>query len=276
MDDEWGLSVEELASIEENAKRRVAERRGSSSLASSAASPLNSPSKGRSLPSSFYSSPSKGGSQRPLSVKIFRDRPGRIGLEMQYHPALVAALKTVPGHEWDQVRRVWTYAEDKLELLMSAIHSLSTVPTKVDIIPPLYLPKAQQGCFQGPLSFQNIFSEPQQGWTHTSGGVSPNSTCSKRPFTVTVQLYLMDSDIVAAKNPYHESIKEACQSVSGRAWNTEERVWTFPKSSFEELVQALRRVRNPLLVIEAIHPLKLPESSSLSDNESLRCSPMKR
>ncbi|MCO5605246.1 hypothetical protein L7F22_059426 [Adiantum nelumboides] len=199
MDEELNLSVEELASIEENAKRRLVERKGSSLLASPGASPLNSPSKERSLPGSLYSSPTKGGPQRALRLKLFRDRPGQIGLETHYHPALVAALKTVPGHGWDQVRRVWTYPEDKLELLLSAIHSLSTVSINVDIVPPLHAPNT---CFSGSQSFKNNVLEPHHRRVSTSVGSSPNS--SKRANTVTVQLYLMDCNTIAAKNPYHE------------------------------------------------------------------------
>ncbi|KAH7428525.1 hypothetical protein KP509_09G005400 [Ceratopteris richardii] len=260
MDEEWDLSVEELASIEENAKKEVAERRGSSSTASSAASPMRSPQKGRVLPGSLYSSPSKGGPARSLPLKLFKDRQGYIGVETQYHPDLVSALKTVPGHEWDQSRRIWTYPENKLELLLSAIHSLSTVPISVNIIPPLHAP--------GSFPSQNGVLEPQHGWTNASTRMSPKST--KRANTVTVQLYLMDSQTIAARNPYHEEIKEACQSVSGRSWNVEERVWTFPKSNIDELVQALKRVRNPAVLIEATPPLKLPESSNICDDDSFR------
>ncbi|MCO5567655.1 hypothetical protein L7F22_021349 [Adiantum nelumboides] len=69
-----------------------------------------------------------------------------------------------------------------------------------------------------------------------------------------------------------QAIKEACQSVSGRAWKVDERVWTFPKSSVQELVQALRRVQNPLLEIETLPPLELPECLNFKDSESLGCS----
>lgn len=297
MDDEWGLSVEELDSLEMNAKRRLAERQCSSSLASVPppraafpSSPSSSPATGRALPGSIFSSPAKS-SGRPLCAKLFRDRPGRIGVETQYNPILVAALKAVPGHEWDQTRRVWTYPEGKLEDICSAILSLSTIPVSIEAVPPISLPRVhQQGPNSGSIPSQRSFLDPQQ-IRNTSdllmsqsspkkSAVGPSSINNftavspkaKRSLSITVQLYLMNDDLIAARNPYHEKIKEACQSVSGRAWNLEERVWTFPRASLKELVQALERIASPCIVIEAIPPLVISERSHLLDNEFVQYS----
>eukprot|EP00249_Psilotum_nudum_P017769 c26481_g1_i1 orf=136-2202(+) len=260
MDEEWGLSMEELDSLERNAKRQLVERQHSSSSASSpppgfasSSSAWTSPSKTRVLPASIFSSPSKA-SGRQVSIKFFRDRPGRIALETQYNPHIVTALKSVPGHEWDQNRRLWTYPEEKLEAILLAVSPLSHIVSNIATIWPLSLPTVQWQ--EGPGPPESI--SPMKSQVDFAG--SPKI---KKGQQIPVQIYLMTPDLIAARNPYHEKVKEACQSVSGRSWNKEERVWTFPRSSLEELVQSLLSMLSDSILIEAIPPLVLPDSVSL-------------
>ena len=93
-EDGWNFSAEELDSMEQTAKRQIAERGSMASSSSSASHHLDfSPSKRRLLPGSFQYSPSKGGYYgRPIHVKIFQDRPGRIALETQYNQVQIILL----------------------------------------------------------------------------------------------------------------------------------------------------------------------------------------
>lgn len=94
MDDEWGLSMEELDSLENNAKKQLAERQRSSSTASV---PPPGPShvgqhSYQRLPA--FSSPMKQMPHSPakslgriskIVVKVFIDHPGRIGVQAAYN-----------------------------------------------------------------------------------------------------------------------------------------------------------------------------------------------
>lgn len=100
MDDEWGLSMEELDSLENNAKKQLADRQRSSSTASV---PPSGPSYAgqysyQRLPA--FSSPMKQMPHSPakslgeinkIVVKIFIDNPGRIGVQAAYNKVNSAA-----------------------------------------------------------------------------------------------------------------------------------------------------------------------------------------
>eukprot|EP01018_Ginkgo_biloba_P010139 Gb_39381 [translate_table: standard] len=78
-EEDWGLSMEELDTLEKDAIRKMADRQKSSSTASGSSSQGK-----RALPSTVMSSPAKNvGGQ--VTVKIFKDRPGKIALETQYN-----------------------------------------------------------------------------------------------------------------------------------------------------------------------------------------------
>ena len=93
MDDEWGLSLEDWDSVENNAKKQLAERQRSSSSASV-------PPPGHPYPGQYnyrppnLSSPMKQVPHSPsrslgriskISVKFFVDHPGRIGVQTAYN-----------------------------------------------------------------------------------------------------------------------------------------------------------------------------------------------
>lgn len=100
MDDEWGLSMEELDSLENNAKKQLADRQRSSSTASV---PPPGPSHAgqysyQRLPA--FSSPMKQITHSPakslgrinkILVKVFLDNPGRIGVQAAYDKVNSAA-----------------------------------------------------------------------------------------------------------------------------------------------------------------------------------------
>jgi hypothetical protein len=77
MEDEWGLSMEELDSLEKDAFRKLADRQKPTSAQGNCV-----------ILSNIMSSPSKrtGGQ---VAVKIFNDRPGRIAIETQYNQSSI-------------------------------------------------------------------------------------------------------------------------------------------------------------------------------------------
>ncbi|XP_057818807.2 uncharacterized protein LOC131031948 isoform X2 [Cryptomeria japonica] len=225
MDEEWDLSAEELDCLEQDAIRRLAQRQQSSTATSS---PL-------------ISSPPGMSGRSQLSVKIFKDCHGKIALETQYNPHLVAMLKSVAGHEWDQHRRVWTYPEGELENVEKALSSLPHIVASIYAVPPLNLPlKSREADY------------------NAGGHIGGSPQAQKN--TVAVQLYFIDQDRIAARSIYNERIKEACQSVQGRLWNAEEKVWTFPNTTLGELLDSLDKISSPSITVEALPPLVLPDT----------------
>jgi len=97
MDDEWGLSMEELDSLENNAKRQLAERQRSSASASvppppgntfPAAAHNNSRQSTFSFPLERQTPPSpsiSSGRIPTFSVKFFLDQPGRIAVQTVFN-----------------------------------------------------------------------------------------------------------------------------------------------------------------------------------------------
>lgn len=100
MDDEWGLSMEELDSLENNAKKQLAERQRSSSSASVPPPGNLYPGQYHYRPPAFSSpmkefphSPSTSSGPVPkVSVKFFVDHPGRIGIQAAYNKVNCAEL----------------------------------------------------------------------------------------------------------------------------------------------------------------------------------------
>ncbi|XP_011621950.1 SWI/SNF-related matrix-associated actin-dependent regulator of chromatin subfamily A-like protein 1 isoform X2 [Amborella trichopoda] len=252
MEDDWGFSAEELDSMEKEALKRVAVKNTFSSS----------------------QSPSKSPSQK-VTIKIFRDSPGRIALQTQYNTELLHVLKSVVGHEWDQSRRIWTYPESQLENLEVALSSLKDIISSISMVSPI---RSHLRSVQGCTLEQSILRElpPVQGsgcgipcspdLGSKGKGLSPQNMKGQ----IRVVLYLIGQDRVAAQSPYNERIKEACQSVKGRQWNAEERVWTFPLASLKEAVDSLTSIISPVVTIEASPPLVLP-ALQVSHGTGRRC-----
>lgn len=255
MEDEWGLTMEELDSLEKDAFRKLADRHKPSSAQGN-----------RVIPSTVLSSPSKRTSGQ-VAVKIFNDRPGRIALETQYNQHLVAVLKSIVGHEWDQLRRVWTYPEGQLENIAKALSLLPQIVASIHAVPPLNLPSA---C--GAREYESGLPSPkerspakfQSSQDYECRKSSPYRPSDGSPQTqkncFAVQIYLINEDRIAIRSTYNERVKEACQSVAGRHWNAEEKVWTFPKNALDDLLYSLDMISSLSIAVEAISPLVLPDS----------------
>jgi hypothetical protein len=107
----WGLSMEEMDSLELHAIKQLAERRSNNTGVPSSSSSTSASSSAALKKQHFQQpSPSKSSGNVPpsLHVKLFKEQAGgggHIGVQTQYNKHLVAALKTVPGHEWDPTRK---------------------------------------------------------------------------------------------------------------------------------------------------------------------------
>ncbi|KAH9322233.1 hypothetical protein KI387_016872, partial [Taxus chinensis] len=277
MEEEWNLSAEELDSLEQDALRQLANRQN---LFTTPTASVSSTQGKRLIPSTLVPSPPKLPGTSQISVKIFKDRPGKIALEAQYNPHLVAALKSVAGHEWDQHRRVWTYPEGELENVGKALCSLPHIVIRE--VPPLSLPvkcrevdyeagkdmseQRSPAKFQSSQLYVSSKSSPCKSLANSDGRIGGSPQGQKN--TVVVQIYFIDQDRIAARSSYNERVKEACQAVHGRLWNAEEKVWTFPKNTLGELLDSLDKISSPPIAVEVIPPLVMPNSWSSRNPKS--------
>uniref|UniRef100_A0A0E0EEY1 Helicase ATP-binding domain-containing protein n=1 Tax=Oryza meridionalis TaxID=40149 RepID=A0A0E0EEY1_9ORYZ len=154
-DDDWGLSAEQLDQLERDAYRKLAERKASSSAASTATSPLPSAAyspvknshhhpasrvshescfgKVESLSPSRLSQPNASGNAvnnsqgnlSKVSVHLFLHSTGVIAAKFQYHQKLVDAVHKIPKASWSGKERLWMFPHSSLSV---AEEVLSTVP----------------------------------------------------------------------------------------------------------------------------------------------------
>ncbi|KAH8946918.1 hypothetical protein BDL97_11G012600 [Sphagnum fallax] len=291
----WGLSMEEMDSLELHAIKQLAERRSNNTGVPSSSSSSTSASSSAALKKQHFQqpSPSKSSGNVPTSlhVKLFKEQAGgggHIGVQTQYNKHLVAALKTVPGHEWDPTRKVWTFPEARLEEVSTRILSIPEVPINVEAVAPLVLPScvtthqssgSQRTQHSSPLktsqpSLHPDHLEPVQEEISLSppelkvySGSPQISPMKAKGSSLVVQIYSAGPDHVAARSPYNEKIKEACQSVSGRSWNAADRVWMFPLNKLDELVQVLLCLASPQVKVEVLPPLKVTVTASSSSSD---------
>ncbi|KAG0615425.1 hypothetical protein M758_5G040200 [Ceratodon purpureus] len=297
MDDEWGLSMEELDSLENNAKKQLAERQRSSASASVPPQGHSYSGQYHYRPPNFSSptkqiphSPSRSSGRIPIvSVKFFVDHPGRIGVQAAYNKHLVAGFKTVPGHEWDNNRRIWLYPANRFEEVVRRITSLPEVSVDLEATPPLELPShmVQDHRHKAPTTYplaspskpaqrpqvdpqervdEQVLASPPRLQLYRESPLKnpPKSPLKAKGSGLVAQIYLINPDHVAVRCPFNLKVKEACQSMPGRAWNAEERVWVVPRSKMEELVQALNRIP---VTVEAVPPLCLPTTFPVRSEE---------
>ncbi|KAL5196682.1 hypothetical protein ABZP36_000194 [Zizania latifolia] len=172
-DDDWGLSAEQLDQLERDAYRKLAERKASSSAASTApaTSPLpfsaRSPGaaayspiknghpasrvslesrfgKVESLPPSRLNQPNVSGnavnSQGNLSkasVHLFLHSTGVIAAKFQYHQKLVDAFHKVPRASWNGKERVWMFPPSSLSKAEEVLNTIPGVVVEVQKVDPL-------------------------------------------------------------------------------------------------------------------------------------------
>src|SRR3990172_8374390 len=62
---------------------------------------------------------------RPHTWKIFLIHPDRIGLKIEFNKATVERLNSIPGHQWDGVKAIWTFpkSRDCLYQLLAALRT---------------------------------------------------------------------------------------------------------------------------------------------------------
>ncbi|OAE20045.1 hypothetical protein AXG93_2584s1290 [Marchantia polymorpha subsp. ruderalis] len=303
-DDDWDLSPEELDALERNAATQLAAQKRVTSLAAPAAqafstssssvtseSPKNiqqvhadpqidCPTKRQELGSSWiYTSPSKGAG-RLLNIKVFQDQGGRIACEAPYNSHLVAALKTVPGRNWDVNRKVWTYPEAGLGDVVKAITSLSHLKLAVEVAPPLavnvaVLNSSASACTSlneddaevwctppqsipsiqepetrdvhnlSPSVSQSRLSQPQ---SHVGLKHAPKKACY-------VKLFLHSCGRIAAKCDYDTQVVAALKRIPRVDYLMKERLWMFPFTNLSEAEEILRSSTDRVVTVEPLEPI---------------------
>ncbi|KAJ7296103.1 hypothetical protein O6H91_Y144500 [Diphasiastrum complanatum] len=172
-------------------------------------------------------------SDKAVPFKVFLDRPGSVAVETYYNQQLVAAFKSIRGHEWDHKRKLWVFPEHHFEDICKAAALCLPVHMEIDVVPPLSIPpdflklcKSSAMNITSPLDPSKSEScEPsssqQSEENNTQDAANPFKP--KRSLFFVVQVFLKDDDHIATRSPYHENIKRACQSVAGRSWNPVEK-----------------------------------------------------
>ncbi|XP_024531873.1 SWI/SNF-related matrix-associated actin-dependent regulator of chromatin subfamily A-like protein 1 homolog isoform X1 [Selaginella moellendorffii] len=256
--EEWDLTTEEMDSMERNAAQELAARRLDSPLKSHPEL-LARAVEGRTSQQS-PSPPVSPFSKRPLRLKLSRDGHN-IAVEAPYNASLIAAYKSVAGHEWDRGRRLWLFPEHNVQELLRAVTGTPDLVLDVQAVPPLKLPHLNYGW--NPPSCSGHGSSPLCTPTKSQDSRSGMAENAGSPLKeLVVQIFLIDDNRIAARSPYNQNVKQACQSVTGKLWNNEERVWTYPRSSLIDLVRALRSVSCPRVNVEVTPPLILPPDQS--------------
>ncbi|RCV14180.1 hypothetical protein SEVIR_2G417000v4 [Setaria viridis] len=170
-DDDWDLSAEQLDQIERDAIRQLAERKASSSAASTA--PVPAPALGAvsplpsraTAPAAAASSPLGGnhpaaraslearfgkvealspmrnavnnsqGSAPKVSVHLFLHSSGVIAAKFPYHQLLVDACRKIPKASWNAKERIWMFPPSSLSIaeeVLDSVHGLAVEVRKLD------------------------------------------------------------------------------------------------------------------------------------------------
>ncbi|BAF22307.1 uncharacterized protein [Oryza sativa Japonica Group] len=166
-DDDWGLSAEQLDQLERDAYRKLAERKASSSAASTATSPLPSAAyspvknshhhpasrvsqescfgKVESLSPSRLSQPNASGNavnnsqgnMSKVSVHLFLHSTGVIAAKFQYHQKLVDAVHKIPKASWNGKERVWMFPHSSLSVAEEVLSTVPGIAVEVQKLDPL-------------------------------------------------------------------------------------------------------------------------------------------
>uniref|UniRef100_A0A453AZB8 Helicase ATP-binding domain-containing protein n=1 Tax=Aegilops tauschii subsp. strangulata TaxID=200361 RepID=A0A453AZB8_AEGTS len=169
-DDDWGLSEEQYAKLEQDAYRAIAERKASSSAASTApaisplphralspAATVSSPlrnehpasrvslesrfGKVESLSPSRLSQPNAGnhsqGSWPKISIHLFLHSSGVIAAKFPYNQKLVDAFHKIPKASWNGKERVWMFPPTSLSIAEEVLHAVPGLVVEVQKLDPL-------------------------------------------------------------------------------------------------------------------------------------------
>ncbi|KAI5016862.1 hypothetical protein ZWY2020_037240 [Hordeum vulgare] len=169
-DDDWGLSEEQYDKLEQDAYRAIAERKASSSAASTA--PAISPLPHRALPpAATVSSPLRNehpasrvslesrfgkveslspsrlnqpntvndsqGSWPKISIHLFLHSSGVIAAKFPYHQKLVDAFHKIPKASWNGKERVWMFPPTSLSIAEDVLHAVPGLVVEVQQLDPL-------------------------------------------------------------------------------------------------------------------------------------------
>lgn len=192
----------------------------------------------------YQSSQTGYGARSSLTVKIRPYKNGKIATESPYDPDLVKVIRGVAGHEWNRNERIWMFPEGQLQKLMEVLTNSPNLSINLAVDKELQegSTKASQG------SRSNILYTPQ-----TSPPAGHRQSCLE------ISLYgVGGSDRIGAKASYHEGFKNTAKSIPNNSWDQTERAWTFPKSQFEAVAEALSNIPNTNVKLTVKEPLELP------------------
>ncbi|RLN36250.1 DNA annealing helicase and endonuclease ZRANB3 [Panicum miliaceum] len=222
--DDWGLSAEQLDQIERDAIRQLAERKASSSAASTA--PVTAPALGAVSPLPSRATAPAAAASSPLGGN---HPAARVSLEARFGKHQCNGSVTHYGQFfWDArsfgVERINVLAGVNL-LVVEAVSPSRSCDSNTSRNAVLL------------KSTHLFFSLVIQ--VNNSQGSSPK---------ISVNLFLHSSRVIAAKFPYNQLLVDAFRKIPKASWNAKERVWMFPPSSLSTAEEVLRSV--PGLAVE--------------------------
>ncbi|XP_020087115.1 SWI/SNF-related matrix-associated actin-dependent regulator of chromatin subfamily A-like protein 1 isoform X1 [Ananas comosus] len=145
-DDDWGLSAEQLDFLEEDAIRKISQRK-SASASASASVPDNSdryrnaeafsPTQ-LSQPNVLRETEKNWTNDLPkLSVSLFLHHSGMVAAKFPYSPMLVDAFHKIPKATWNGRERVWIFPPSSLEKAEEVLSAVPGAAVEVHKLDPL-------------------------------------------------------------------------------------------------------------------------------------------
>ncbi|OAY73533.1 putative SMARCAL1-like protein [Ananas comosus] len=125
-DDDWGLSAEQLDFLEEDAIRKISQRK-SASASASASVPDNSDRYRNNWTNDLPK----------LSVSLFLHHSGMVAAKFPYSPMLVDAFHKIPKATWNGRERVWIFPPSSLEKAEEVLSAVPGAAVEVHKLDPL-------------------------------------------------------------------------------------------------------------------------------------------
>lgn len=134
--DDWGLSAEQLDSLEQDAIKKISDRKASSSAASSSQDSFHHP-VGAVSPSGLYA-PNDSKDEIPkISVTLYLHYSGSIAAKFPYNPLLIKAFHKIPKASWHQNERVWIFPLSSLSMAEEVLSDVPGAFVEVQKLDPL-------------------------------------------------------------------------------------------------------------------------------------------